>query len=88
MFDGLGFPQRDPTVLYEDNQGTIYMSRSVGAFNRSKHIDTRVFRLRELVASGVLVLTKVLTTFNLADAFTKGLAGSLFTEHRRYFLFG
>mmetsp|Transcript_32838 Transcript_32838/g.76492 ORF Transcript_32838/g.76492 Transcript_32838/m.76492 type:complete len:191 (+) Transcript_32838:5426-5998(+) len=86
MYDGIGFPQPGPTTLYEDNQGTIYMSRSVGAFNRSKHIDTRVFHLRELVASGILLLTKVGTAFNLADAFTKGLAGPLFAEHRQYLL--
>jgi len=87
MYESLGFKQEKPTTMYEDNQGTIFMSRSVGAFNRSKHIDTRVFRLRELVASGVLSLVKVLTTYNVADIFTKGLAGPVFAEHRSYFLF-
>jgi hypothetical protein len=71
-------------VLYEDNQGTIYMSRSVGAFNRSKHIDTRVFRLRELVESGILYLQKVATAHNLADVFTKSLGGPLLQDRSFY----
>jgi len=86
MLDGLGFPQKGPTMLYEDNQGTIYMSRSVGAFNRSKHISTRVFRLRELVNSGVLFLQKVATLHNIADVFTKSLGGPLLGGHRSFFL--
>jgi len=86
MFEGLGFAQDGPTMMYEDNQGTIYMSRSVGAFNRSKHIDTRVFRLRELVESGILYLQKVATAHNLADVFTKSLGGPLLQAHRSFFL--
>mmetsp|Transcript_36110 Transcript_36110/g.90847 ORF Transcript_36110/g.90847 Transcript_36110/m.90847 type:complete len:195 (+) Transcript_36110:254-838(+) len=84
LFDSMGYTQTEPTQIQEDNQGTIFMSRSAGAFNRSKHIDTLVFRLRELVASGVLQLVKILTTFNIADIFTKGLAGPVLSDHTQH----
>mmetsp|Transcript_35255 Transcript_35255/g.89043 ORF Transcript_35255/g.89043 Transcript_35255/m.89043 type:complete len:353 (+) Transcript_35255:2642-3700(+) len=87
LMDGIGCPQTLPTPVYEDNQGTIYMSRNGGAFNRSKHIDTRVFRLRELVSKGILELVKVETQYNLADPFTKALNGTKFVGHRLYYLF-
>jgi len=87
IFEGLGFRQQKPTVVYEDNQGTIYMSRAAGSFSRSKHIDTRVFRLRSLCAAGILELVKIDTKHNVADIFTKGLAGPLFEWFRGSFLF-
>jgi hypothetical protein len=82
MLDELGFTQSGPTPLLEDNQATIYMSKSEGQMKRAKHIDTRVHRLREQVRAGDVQLLKVHTDAQVADFFTKGLARELFEKHR------
>ena len=70
----LGYAQKAPTTLYEDNAACIYASepgRPMSA--RSRHIDTRVFRLRELVEGKVLKLIKIATGDQIADCLTKAL---------------
>ena len=62
------------------------MAHGVGALKRAKHIDVRVFKLRELVRDGVLVLTKVMTDHQVADILTKALPTLLFERHRSAFL--
>ena len=62
------------------------MAHGVGALKRAKHIDVRVFKLRELVRDGVLVLTKVVTDQQVADILTKALPALLFERHRCAFL--
>jgi len=82
----LGVRLSHPTSLREDNAACIFMAHGVGVLKRAKHIDVRVFKLRELVRDGILVLTKVATDFQVADILTKALPTSLFTRHRSAFL--
>jgi len=85
--DMLGFAQPDATVLHEDNMATIYMACGDNAlFKRAKHIDTRVWRLREMVKTGILSLCKILTTFQIADVVTKSLPASDFERLRARFM--
>ena len=87
LLERLGFPQRFPTLLGEDNISCIYMqSKRYGALKRSKHIDTRVYRLRELYARGVVCLTKVHTSVQRADPFTKPLSAGLHADHMKYIM--
>ena len=56
----IGFAQEAPTVLYEDNAACIFASdKSKPISPRSRHIDTRVFRLRDLTADGIIKLVKI-----------------------------
>jgi len=41
--------------------------------SRARHIDLRIFKLREFVENGVLNLVKVESEFQVADNFTKPL---------------
>ena len=86
FLERLGAVQLQPTVLFEDNQACIQMSVKSGSFKRAKHIDTRVYRLRELCQDGILVLVKVATDFQVADILTKGLGYLLFSRQRDTFL--
>eukprot|EP00961_Rhodomonas_salina_P062758 842546-Rhodomonas_salina.1 len=43
----LGFPQEDPTCLYEDNAAAIYLATEPGLRPRTKHIDVRFMYLVE-----------------------------------------
>ena len=74
LLEDLGYAQTSPTVLYEDNAACIFASDPDRPMNaRSKHIDTRIYRLRDLVRDGVLLLVKIATGDQLADGLTKAL---------------
>ena len=78
----LGYPQ-SPTVVYEDNQATIFSLKNLGSdHNRTKHIDLRYFFLREKVADGLVIIKYVSTDNNVADALTKPLSPALFERFR------
>jgi len=74
LMSDLGFEQREPTVIYEDNQGCIALSDNPVHHRRTKHIDIRYHFIRERVTSKEIELKYVPTEHQLADLLTKGLA--------------
>jgi hypothetical protein len=74
LLDDLGFPQRSPTVIYEDNQGCLYLSENSGVQQRTKHIDIRYHFIREHVESEEIKLEYIRTDEQLADLLTKPLS--------------
>ena len=80
----LGSAQNSPTKLWEDNTACVTMSENPSNPERSQHIDTRRWFLREMVRDGLLKLLKVKGTENVADAFTKSLPAPSFVKHREY----
>jgi hypothetical protein len=74
LLEEIDFTQGEPTTLFEDNMACIYASKSEKDMqSRTKHIDVRIFKLREFVETGVLNLVKVESEFQVADNFTKPL---------------
>jgi hypothetical protein len=62
-------------MLFKDNMACIYASKNDKDLEqRSKHIDIRVFKLKEFVEEGVLELVKIDTDKQVADNFTKPLS--------------
>ena len=53
---------------------------------RSKHIDTRVFKLKEFVRDGVLELRAISSVANVADCMTKSLIRESVELARLYML--
>ncbi len=51
-------------------------------YNRAKHVDTRIYRIRELSESGEVKLFKVAGENQPADIFTKSLPRPSFMKHR------
>ena len=47
----MGYKQTGPTPMAQDNKACIYLVKGSGMYNRAKHIDTRIYRIREY-ASG------------------------------------
>eukprot|EP00961_Rhodomonas_salina_P008436 114884-Rhodomonas_salina.2 len=80
--DAMGFVQVGPTLVAEDNVACIYMSKSSSMYHKAKAIDTRVYRLREFVADGVMELYYVATADQAADCFTKSLPSEAVRRHR------
>lgn len=74
LLEEIGFEQRQPTPLFEDNAACIYSSEADRPMNPcSKHIDTRVFKLKEFVQEGTLRLVKIASERQVADNLTKPL---------------
>ena len=83
MLVWLGVPQSGPTVLSEDNQACIALSRDQGVLHaRTKHIDIRHHFLRQLVQRGEIVLVHISTKLQTADMLTKALSREIFETHR------
>lgn len=71
-----------PSTIYEDNQACLILATSEGAKQRTKHIAVCYHHFRDEIRNGNIMITKVATTNNWADIFTKALARPLFTKHR------
>ncbi|KAE8712086.1 cytochrome P450 71A9-like [Hibiscus syriacus] len=63
--------QQGGVQLLCDNQSAIHLAKNQVYCVRTKHIDVRFHKIRELVASGEILFQKVHTDENAADMFTK-----------------
>jgi hypothetical protein len=74
LLDRLGFKQKKPTLIYEDNTACIEWGNTViGGRERAKHIDIRKHFAHEVIQNGAMLLVKVPTAHQMADILTKGL---------------
>ena len=80
----MGYKQSGPTPIAQDNAACIYLVKGAGMYNRAKHIDTRIYRIRELCAgeSPEVDVYKIAGQDQPADIFTKGLPRDTFERHR------
>lgn len=72
LLKDMGFPQ-PRTVLYEDNQGCVALSKNAMTSSRSKHIDIKFHYVREMVSAGNVEVIFCPTDQMLADSLTKAL---------------
>ena len=74
-----------PTLIFEDNQGAIELTKNAKIHNRTKHIDIAYHFIRERVPNKEILVTYCPTENMLAHAMTKGL-GRVKFEHFRNML--
>ena len=77
----LGYKLR-AILICGDNQGSIFMASNPIMEPRSKHIDIRYHRIRELVAKGKVELYFIDGAQNPADLLTKNLPCEKFVKFR------
>jgi len=77
----LGFMSDVPARLLVDNSGAVELSRDRKSCHRSRHVDRRYFKVRELVAEGWIHVEHVPTADNSADVLTKVLGVDSFRKH-------
>lgn len=87
LLSDLGCAPTKPTDLFVDNKGVIDMSRDYISNERTKHIERRHLKVRELVKEAVINVKYVASRFNVADIFTKPLDRKQFQDLRNK-LFG
>ena len=78
----LGFPQLNPTTLFEDNLSTISLIVNKGNGQRSKHINLRYNFVREQVVEKVLAMIHLSGMEMTSDILTKPLGPTAFLHLR------
>ena len=76
----------DSLLFNVDNQTTIHNCKKETINPKSKHIDLRYHKIKELVKSKIIDLKYIKSQMNLADGFTKYLSGSSMTKFRNNIL--
>ena len=82
LLEDIGFAQNKPTVLFEDNQSAIELSKNPKFHSRTKHIDISYHFVREKVADKQIEVMYCPTEMMVADMLTKGLAKVKFEQFR------
>ena len=78
----LNAPQKDPTIIYEDNMSCITASTNVQMRGRMKHVNVRIYYIRDLTIRDIIQPVHCATSLQHADPFTKNLALALLIPHR------
>ncbi|GJU16147.1 retrotransposon protein, putative, ty1-copia subclass [Tanacetum coccineum] len=77
-------PSNDyPIKMNCDNFAAIIMSKESGIQKGARHFKRKYHYVRECIETGEIDIVKVHTDDNLADPFTKALAGPKLTRHAR-----
>ena len=71
-----------PVEVETDNSGARDLCRRTTVGGNSKHVERKVFKMRELQHDGKVRVGLVPTADNAADIFTKPLPNKVFAQHR------
>ena len=82
LLNDISIKQDDATIIYEDNQGAIELSRNPKFHNRTKHIDVCYHYIREKVNQNLINVKYCASNDMLADVMTKGLSKVQFEKFR------
>jgi hypothetical protein len=82
LLSDLGIDHSNPVPLFNNNQGTIALSKNPVHHKRSKHILLRHHFLREKVENQSIELAHIPSAENIADLLTKALPGPTFERLR------
>jgi len=82
LLDFLERAEECPTIIFVDNGAAIVWTSHYSAdHKRSKHVDVRYHRIRQLQEDNYVIVTKVDTHDNVSDPFTKALPREVFERH-------
>ena len=82
LLEELGFKQDNPTVVNEDNRGTICFANHDSFKGNSRHIDVAFHFGQEKTKDGTIQVVYCETGNQVADMLTKGLNKEVFAKHR------
>lgn len=81
LLKDIGYEQKEATTLMIDNLSAIRLVQNPELHHRTKHIDIRLFFVRDVYQEDTINLKHVESENQLADAFTKPLATAAFQSN-------
>jgi hypothetical protein len=85
LLNEVGLAMKGPTPLHQDNSGCVSLSGNWRADQRTKHIDVQYHYVREQVEAKSVLVKRIATTEQVADALTKPLPRPKFEWCREHF---
>ena len=82
LLSNIGTQQDEPSIVFEDNQGAIELTKNPKFHNRTKHVDIAFHFVREQVNRDVMSVVYCSTDNMLADIMTKALPRKTFENFR------
>ena len=79
----VGYEHEGPIEASTDNKGAFDPCHRFTSAANSRHVDRKLFKMRELRGAGKVAVKHVPTELNPADLFTKILGRQPFEKHRR-----
>jgi len=83
LLNFLGYEAPKQVVVETDNKGAYDLCHRYTSAQHSRHIDRKLFKMRELRGAGTVAVKYVPTDENTADLFTKILSRQPFEKHRK-----
>ena len=83
VLQALGDDLDGPIDVHTDNQGAFDLCYRSSPGNNSRHVDRKMYKMRELRGSAMIALHKIAGTENPADFFTKPLTKQPFDMYRK-----
>jgi len=78
----IGFEVEGAVQVYTDNKAAHDLCHRFSSAQNSRHVDRKMFKMRELRGAGTVEVNHISTELNPADLFTKILGRQVFEKHR------
>jgi hypothetical protein len=75
LLQEMGVPQRQPTVIFSDNQASIHVAKAIGSTAKTRHARVTDFYIQELVQTRQIVVRHIAGRQMISDGLTKLLSG-------------
>ena len=82
LLNEVGIKQHYPTLIHSDSTGAVALARNPVQHQRTKHINVKYHRIRELLKGKEISLAYLQTEHQPADAMTKALPEAKFVKCR------
>ena len=86
VLETLGYTIDGPISVGTDNKGAYDLCHRYTSAQNTRHIDRKLYKMRELRGAGRVTVKYVPTGDNTSDIFTKVLSRQPFEKHRRVVL--
>ena len=88
LLNELGYPQKEPTIIYTDSISAKTLAETLHMSNASAHLIVRINFIHQEIASGAISLKYISTDNMVADVLTKPLSATPFEVHSHKLLSG
>ena len=86
ILEQLGIQQKDATILHVDNNGALNMANQRQPTKYTRHIDIKQYAIQDWVEKDLLILRRITSAANYADALTKAMGRTLHHKHMDYIM--